>query len=330
MPVYFFWGEDDFALSQAVKQLKQSLIAPSWEQFNYHKITAEQSEAVVEGLNQALTPVFGMGNRLVWLVDTTIGQHCPEDLLTELERTLPKISENSYLLFTSSKKPDQRLKSTKLLQAFAQMREFSLIPPWKTEELSKRVKQLAEENQLKLSPTAVELLAESIGNNTRQLHSELEKLSIYGQHQVLDRETVAALVPCTTQNSLQLAAAIREGNTTRSLELVKDLLNRYEPTLKIVATLVGQFRTWTIIKVMLEAGEKDEKAIAKAAEINNPKRIYFLRKEVQSLSSEQLLAALPILLDLEVNLKNGNEPMSTLQTKIIQLCQNFSPAIGNL
>jgi DNA polymerase III subunit delta len=37
-----------------------------------------------------------------------------------------------------------------------------------------------------------------------------------------------------------------------------------------------------------------------------------------------LLATLPILLDLEVGLKQGAEPITTLQTKIIQLCQVFT------
>ncbi|MGH2414107.1 MAG: DNA polymerase III subunit delta, partial [Microcystaceae cyanobacterium] len=142
----------------------------------------------------------------------------------------------------------------------------------------------------------------------------------------LNQSEVAALVNVNTQNSLQLATAIRYGNYDKALGLVADLINRNEPALKIVATLVGQFRTWAIVKLKLEAGEKDEKIIATAAEVSNPKRIYFLRQDVQLLCSHQLLATLPILLALEFHLKRGADPLATLQTKIIELCHLFKPS----
>ncbi len=142
-------------------------------------------------------------------------------------------------------------------------------------------------------------------------------------YDLLDVDSVSSLVNSNTENSLQLAAAIRTGKQSRALKLVGELINRNEPALRIVATLIGQFRTWAIVKLMIVKGEKDEKVIAKAAEISNPKRIYFLRQEIQSISSPKLLATFPILLELEFSLKRGGQPLSSLQTKIIELCQIF-------
>lgn len=325
MPIYFFWGEDDFSLTQAVKQLQQSFVDPNWLQFNYDKLSGEQADANIEALNLAMTPVFGMGGRLVWLADANICQSCPEELLKELKRTLPNIPENSHLLFTSSKKPDQRLKSSKLLDQYGEFREFSLIPPWKTDQLIAKVEQIAREVGVKLTATATELLAESVGNHTRQLWSELEKLKLYSQTTTkpLDVDTVLNLVNFTTQNSLQLAAAIRNGKVDQALGLVTGLVNLNEPALKIVATLVGLFRTWGMVKLFIEAGENDDKAIAAAADVTNPKRIYFLRQEVRGFSSQQFLSTLPLLLELEFSLKKGAPPLSTLQTKVIELCKLF-------
>ena len=323
MPAYLFWGEDDFAIARAVTKLQEKVLDPNWLQFNYHQLPGDRAESIQEGLNQTMTPVFGMGERLVWLKDTNIFQQCPPDLLTELERTLPVIPTTSHLLFTSPKKPDRRLKSTKLAKQFIIEKEFSLIPPWQTEQLQNRVRQVAKELELKLTPQAIELLAESVGNNTRQLWNELEKLSIYS-HQTLDHHLVASLVVCNTQNSLQLAAALRDADGAKALALVSDLINRNEPPLKIVATLIGQFRTWTMVKLMEETGEKERKAIAQVAEVGNPYRIDHLRRELKSLDSKQLLASLPILLELEYSLKKGAEPISTLQTKALEICQLFN------
>jgi DNA polymerase III subunit delta len=323
MTIYFFWGEDDFAIAKTVEKLRQEILDPNWLQFNYDKLSGEQMDTLREGLTQAITPVFGMGGRLVWLTNATICQHCSEDLLSQLEGTFTSLPETTTLLFTSSQKPDGRLKSTKLVQKYAEIREFSLIPPWRTELIAKQVEDIAQQLQVKLTSRAVELLAESVGNNTRQLWSELEKLKLYhhNQSQILDIDIVANLVYANNQNTLQLANAIRQGDQSLALGLVSELIQRNEPALKIVATLTGQFRTWTMVKLMLESGEKDEKAIATAAEISNPKRIYFLRQEINNLSSKGLLCALSILLELEFSLKRGADPVATLQQKVIELCR---------
>ncbi|NES75960.1 MULTISPECIES: DNA polymerase III subunit delta [unclassified Okeania] len=324
MPIYLYFGEDEYSMMLAVNVLRESVLDPNWASFNYDKILPA-IDAVQTGLNQAMTPPFGSGSRFVWLVDTNITQHCSQNLLENLESTLPQIPETTVLLLTTSNKPDKRLKSTKLIQKWAEVKDFSPIPPWKTELLEQQVKEMAQEVGVKLNSSGVTFLAEALGNDRRQLHSELTKLQLYvSGDSVVDLEVITALVGSQTQSSLKLATAIRLGDTVKALELVADLIAHNEHPLRIVATLVGQFRVWFWVKLMIETGERDEKAIAQAAEIGNPKRIYFLRQEVNSLSLNQLQKTLPLLLELEVSLKQGKEQISTLQTKVIELCQVFS------
>ena len=325
MAIYLYWGEDGFAIAQAVKTLQKKTLDPNWESFNIDKILPDQPDAVIQGLNQAMTPPFGAGDRFVWLVETTLAQRCSESLLAELERTLPAILKTTTLLLTSLSKPDGRLKSTKLLQKYASIQEFSPIPPWKTDLLIKQVQQVAKELEVKLTADSAEFLAEAIGNNTRQLYSDLEKIRLLGgeSKKPLTVDAIAPLITASTQNSLQLVAAILEGKTDRALELVTELLRQNEPALKILATLIGQFRQRLWIKVMLESGERDDRAIAQAAELSNPKKLYFLQKELAKISVTQLQQTLPLLLELEFSLKRGAEETSTFQTKAIELCQLF-------
>ena len=325
MPIYFYWGEDEFTLQKAVTSLRDRILDPQWSSFNYSQLAPEQPNAVIEALDQVMTPPFGSGSRLIWLVNTTICQHCGEDVLTELKRTLPVVPDTSVLLLTCRSKPDGRLKSTQLLQNYASFEEFSLISPWDTKQLLQQVQKAAASVGVKLTQRSVELVVESVGNDTRQLYSEMEKLLLYAgdNRQPLDVDVVAELVRGNNQNSLQLAAAIRSGDVSKALLLVAQLIDRNEPGLKIVATLIGQFRTWLWVKLMLDDGERSDRAIALAAEVSNPKRIYFLQQEVKQLSLGQLVSTLPLLLELEVSLKQGREQMSTLQTKVIELCQIF-------
>ena len=313
-------------MGQAVTSLRQSAVDPNWASFNYDKIIADRADAVVEGLDRALTPPFGTGSRFVWLANTTVTQQCSPELLAQFERTLPVIPDTTVLLLTSIKKPDSRLKSTKLLakSAAEEFREFSPIPPWNDKELAQRVRQVAAEMNVKLTATAIELLAESIGSDTRGLYSEMEKLLLFANNrsQPLGPEEVAALVHCQAQNTFQLADAIREGNTSLALELLAGLTARSEPGLRIVAGLTGKFRIWLWVKAAIEAGDRDDK-IAQALDLGNPKRVYYFRQEVKNASLEKLQKSLPLLLDLEASLKRGREEVSTLQTKVIELSGLF-------
>ncbi len=327
MAVYYFWGDDDFQMNQAIAQLRDRAIDAAWASFNYDKIGSDEAEGPTVALNQAMTPPFGTGKRFVWLVDTPLGQRCSESLRLEFERTLPKLPDTSILLLSSRQKPDGRSKFTKLLQKQGEIREFGTIPPWKSDQIARQIEQTAQAQGLSLTKEAVDLLVDAVGNQTRQLMLELEKLSLFWGDRAapIDATAVSKLVTVSTQNSLQLAAALREGNTDRALGLLADLLNRNEAPLRIDSTRVGQFRTWLWAKLMAESGERNPQTIAKAAEIGNPKRVYFLQKEVASLSLSGLQQVLEHLLALEAGLKSGQDATALLQTKVVeitQICQN--------
>ncbi|MEL6135925.1 MAG: DNA polymerase III subunit delta [Cyanobacteria bacterium J06628_6] len=326
MPVYFFWGADEFRLKKAVKGMCDRTLDPAWASFNFDKIPAEQPDALVQALNQAMTPPFGQGQRLVWLQDTAVGQRCSEAVLAELQRTLPAVPETSVLLMTSISKPDGRLKSTKLIQKYADVREFATIAPWKTDQIVHQIYQIAADVGLRLKPQSAELLAEAIGADTRRCYNELTKLRLYWDNgtEPLPPEAVTTLVTTNTQNSLQLANALRQGQTARALDLVNGLLSHNEPALRIVATLIGQFRTWLWVKLMADAGERDNRIIAQTAEIGNPKRVFFLQREVRDTRTIQLKQAMAHLLTLEANLKLGAPEAVALPTHIIEIAHCFA------
>ena len=331
MPIYLYWGDDRFSLKKAVTALQDKTLDPAWRAFNFDRLGADET---IVGLNQAMTPPLGQSGRLVWLENTTIMHQCSEELLAELERTLPAIPETTHLLLTSDRKPDGRLKSTKLIKKYARAREFKQIAPWDTDGLVDLAKAAAKDKALDLEAAAANLLAEAVGNDRRKLDMELEKLALYAHRDSQQQDTpskhnritaaqVRKLVPASAFNSFQLAGQLRSGNTHKALEILTQLLDNNEPALKLLAVLVGQFRTWLWVKVAIESGERDNQAIAKLAELGNPKRVYFLQKEVRSLTSQQLFQTMELLLDLEYRLKRGQDERRTLQTTCIQITQIF-------
>jgi DNA polymerase-3 subunit delta len=175
---------------------------------------------------------------------------------------------------------------------------------------------------LSLNSNAIDYLAVAIGNNPARAESELHKLATLSSGANLTLNQVRSLVPSTTQNSLQLAVALRENNSKRAVYLLLDLLAIETFPLAICATLIAQFRTWLWVKAAIVGGVKQDAEIARICQIANPKRVYFLRKEVAAASLTSLSSAVSLLLDLEGSLKLGRKGDSMLPA-ILAIAQLF-------
>jgi len=326
MPLHLYWGEDDYQIHAHIHKLRQKVLDRDWQDFNYQVINASGEVELNQGLAEALTPPFGAGDRLTWLNHVSIWQKCSDATLEALSRTLQHLPPNSHLVLTGAGRPDSRLKVTKLLQQYGEWQECNPIPAWKPELIAQMIKQQADGLGLALSAPAIDYLVSAVGGDLRRMDMELQKLAIAhrGYSKPLTVAQVQPLVLSAAGNSLQLAQAIKNGQLDRAIQLLGELIHNNEAGLRICATLVGQFRTWVLVKSALAQGEKDD-AVAKIADLGNPKRVYFLKQEVQNHSLEQWLATLPVLLELEANLKRGTDDLTALTVAIEQLHNCLRP-----
>lgn len=311
MPIHIYWGEDEFLIANAVKQQMQ-LINPNWFVFNYSQYPPDEIEKAITDI---LTASVGNGDRLVCVPD------CSIDCFQVIGNVVARIPSTNTLLLTCLSKPDGRNKWVKSILGQAQVKEFPLIPPWDTDALIYHVQNLANQLEVKVSRQASLLLVEAVGNNTRLLYNELEKLKTYTGGSIIHTEAVIELVNNNSSNALKLASAILAGNCVAALQITENLLRCNEPPLKIVATLVTTFRTWLTVKVCTTEGWQNDNAIATLADIKNPKRLYFLRNEVANVSIDRLRQALPLLLELELMLKSGTDEHLAMQVQLVQLCE---------
>lgn len=318
MPIYIYWGDDDYLIERSINLLRDTVVHPEWQIFNFSRYQFGENYFRA-ALNDILTPPIGGGGRLVLLSNWEDLRAIDESEIEELSRTLVNLPDTNHLLLTSQSKLDNRLKLTKLLSQYAQVKEFSLIPAWDTQKLTNRVKEAARELSISISDEAANLLAVSVGNNTRLLFNELEKLSLVAVGSEIDVFHVQSLVSITTTNTLQLAKAICVKDVSTAIRVFTTLLSQNEPIVKIFATLTTSFRTWLIVKAMVTEGVLDNYTIATAAGVGNPNRVYYLKQEVGSISINRLKQVLYQLLELEILAKlGGTESLFTSQ--IISLC----------
>jgi len=314
MPIHLFWGDDEAARGRAVEALIEQHTDPAWQSINLSRLDGSDPAQASQALAEARTPPFGAGDRVVLLQRSPFCNQCPAELADQLEAALPLIAEGCHLVLVNPAKPDARLRSTKRLQGLTkagQMQERSFVLPavWDGGGQLELVQRTAADLNLQLDRAAAEALCEAIGSDSARLASELEKLALYvGPGQPITSSAVAALVGSQAANALQVGDALLAGQPAQAVALVDALLAANEPALRIVATLCGQIRGWLWVSLLDQQGETDVNAIAKAAGIGNPKRVYVMRKQIRGRPPGRFLLLLRQLLEVEAALKRGSEP----------------------
>ena len=321
MPIHLLWGDDEAARTRAVESLVTECTDPAWQSINLTRLDGNEATQASQALEEARTPPFGGGDRVVVLQRSPFCNQCPAELAEQLEAALPLIPANCHLVLVNSGKPDARLRTTKALQKLvkageAREQSFQLPAVWDGAGQVELVLRTARELGLQLEPTAAEALSDAIGSDSARLASELEKLALYvgaepgrkTPQPPITAAAVEALVGSHATNALQVGDALLAGQPAEAVALVDALLVANEPALRIVATLCGQIRGWLWVSLLDQQGESDVNAIAKAAGIGNPKRIYVMRKQIRGRKPARFLALLRQLLEVEAALKRGSDP----------------------
>jgi DNA polymerase-3 subunit delta len=310
MPIHLFWGDDEAARHRALAARIEALVDPAWASINLSRLDGGDPGQAARALEEARTPPFGSGARVVVLQRSPFAQACPAELAAQLEASLPLIPAECHLFLLSDGKPDARLRSTKQLRAVAEEQAFPLPAVWDGAGQIERVERAARERGLALAPAAAEALAEAIGSDGMRLASELEKLALHAGPGggPITAEAVAALIGGQVTSSLAVGEALLAQRAAEAIALVDALLTAGEPALRIVAALASQIRGWLWVSLLERSGEQDVAVIAKAAGIGNPKRIYVMRKQIRGRTPVQLLDLLRRLLDVEAALKRGADP----------------------
>ena len=314
MPIHLYWGDDEAARTRAVEALIAERTDPAWQSINLSRLDGSDAVQAGQALEEARTPPFGGGDRVVLLQRSPFCSQCPTELAQQLEANLELVPDNCHLLMVSPGKPDARLRTTKALQKLVKSgdatEKSSTLPAiWDGAGQVELVQRTALDLRLKLEPAAAEALSDAIGSDSARLASELEKLSLYvGSGQAITAAAVAALVGSQATNALQVGDALLAGRPAEAIALVEALLAANEPALRIVATLSGQIRGWLWVSLLDRQGEQDVNVIAKAAGIGNPKRIYVMRKQIRGREPKRFLQLLSQLLEVESALKRGSDP----------------------
>jgi DNA polymerase III subunit delta len=250
-------GTDEARMKEAALKLSRELAPPDAGDFGVDVIegiaeSAEHCALLVRRTLDALQtlPFFG-GGKLVWLKnanflgDNQVGKTNAaiegiEAILDYVEKQLPP--EVKFLL--SASLIDKRRSAYKRIQKLADVRTLDRPDTSRTgweDEVIPLVERRAKELGISFENEAVEMLVQLAGEDTRQLDSEVEKLSLYlgSERSRVTAEDVRVMVPLNRAGVVfELGNAIGKRDLQRALELVRTLVYQGQNPIGILLAAV--------------------------------------------------------------------------------------------
>ncbi len=284
-------GENDFALSQALKKLAGAYTA-EYGDLELERIDGETAEP--SRIREALTSVpFLAGQKLVILRAPGANKQVSE----QAEQLFNGAPETTDVIIVEPKL-DKRLSYYKFLKKHTDFREF---PELDAQGLVRWLTDAAKDRGGSISPADARYLVERVGSSQQLVSNELDKLLLYDPH--VTRGNIELLTEAVPQSSIfQLLEAAFAGDRRRALRLYTEQRAQNVEPPQIIAMLAWQLHVLAIIKT---AGERPPDTIAKDAKLN-PFVIQKSRSIARKLSTARLKELINDLLRIDIQSKRTN------------------------
>jgi DNA polymerase-3 subunit delta len=191
----------------------------------------------------------------------------------------------------------------------------------------------------RLGPGAEEALKDRVGGNMRQLQSELEKLAVYADGNVISADDVRMMVSKSREDDFfELSEALQKRNLAAALRYVNDALGQDKHPLMVLGALTSNTRT------LLENHERARKLVngpfrmsfnefksrlfpqiereAKESKgrAPHPFAVYAGMQAAMGYSRNELLEGLVSCADADLALKSSGNGRLVLEGLLIKLC----------
>ena len=309
--IYFFYGDEEFNISNEIKKFKSKLdkdfIEMSYKFFNNPKfpdlVAAVKSQPMMFG--KMLIEI----DCISYLCGKSEDKSFDDKQLAQFAEALDSCSDNVDVIFVgylppdSTKKIDKRKKFFKLLSKY-NAKEFLQIPSYKTAELEAWIKNQAKTKDFKLTDEVAATILIQVGANLRMLDSELEKLKIFAGDKPVTKDMVKEIC-VTNEDIFVFIDYLACGDKVKVMEEFQKLLMIYHP-LEILRVLHTMFHDKLQIKAYASKYSADE--IAKMINMH-PYRVKLEIQRLKNVPLKNLVKLKENLTDVEYRIKAGKATM---------------------
>ena len=247
--IYFFYGEEEFNISNEIGKLKKTLdknfLEMSFKTYDNPKFPD------LIAILRTQPMMFGKMLIVINCLDY-FSKTFDDKEIKQISDALENNPDTLDIVFVAQlprdegKKLDSRKKFFKLLKNY-NAQEFPTIPTYKTAELEGWVQKQARSKKIKLDNSAITTLIAQVGNNLRQLDGELEKLALLAYPKDLITKNMVQEICISNEDLFAFSDYLMQNEKDKALLEYRKLLDKKHP-LEILATLQTMLRRWIILK----------------------------------------------------------------------------------
>lgn len=319
---YIFFGKDELSRDEAIAQLLARVEDPATGDLNISRLDGRT--LTFDQLRQACDAMPFLSDRRIVIVRDLLARFKQgnKEFHDQLVAYLPTMPPTTRLIFIETD-VDKRLRLWKLAQDLSKenpprafVKEFALpsakaLPRW--------IAQRVQKKGGRIEPRAAHLLAEVIGEDTRLLDQELEKLTLYANGDPITVEMVRRMVPYThAANIFALVDAIGRRQPRHALQALHHLFQENAAPTYLHYMMTRQIRLILQVKD-LHAQGMDENAIRERLR-QHPFVIKKLLAQSQNFTFEELETAFERLLECDIDIKTGQtDPLMAIELLVTRL-----------
>jgi DNA polymerase III subunit delta len=253
--VYWLEGEESFYIDQAVEYAEKHLLAESELAFNLSIFYGKDADwaQVINACKRY--PVFA--EKQVVIVKEAQHMNQLEKLVSYIENPL---SSTIFIVAHKDKNVDGRSALAKLLKTKAVVVSTkkmydNKLPDWVNIWVSERGYQI--------SPKAVQIIVDHIGNDLSRIQNELEKLIVnLGERKKITEDDIEKYIGISKEyNAFEFQDAVAQKNFSKSIKMIQyfESNNKAAPIQLILPTLYAFFSK---LYAVFGLGTSDERRIA--------------------------------------------------------------------
>jgi len=317
--IHVFCGPDSFTLHEALAELKAELdsdgmLATNTATFEGNQVRPDELLAVcgtvpfmgahrlvlVEGLVARFEAPRGR-RRAAASQTAETGRQADLGPWRDLPAALEALPPSTTLVFVEGDIADKN-PLLRLLSPPAEVRRF---PRPSQRDLPGWIQTRAQREGVDISPTAVRLLADLVGNDLWTLWQELKKLALYAGGRRVEDEDVRALTVAARESSVfTLVDAVVEGRPDQALRLLEQLLDQGAAAPYVLAIITRQYRNLLLAKEMLRE-RRPRAEIGERLGITSGFALGKVLEQVGRCPPARLEASYRRLLEADASIKSG-------------------------
>ncbi len=245
--IYSLFGTNDFVLNLELQKLVSDFKLKNFEIFKYDFSTIDEDSELKDNDNQKLINIKNtidtqslFSNSKVIIIRNLNDKTIPKKTLNPIIESLTKIENdrNVIVIFVTLKTLTAFLKLKLKKQEF---KEFS------DSSLQEFIDTVSQENNVKLTPKAKNLLISFFGKNIGIIYNEIIKLSSYKSN-ITDLDILDLIKEPNLSNIFALTDAISQKNKSQAVKLLLQEYNAGTFDLLIFGTIISQIRNAILMK----------------------------------------------------------------------------------